>query len=125
MRDFRKLKVWQKAHGLTLDIYRVSLDFPKEELYGLTSQLRRAAASIGANIAEGCGKSTNADMGRFLQIALGSASECEYHPLLARDLALLPQADFERLNQQVTETKMMLTRSIQYLNGRRRSLPDG
>jgi hypothetical protein len=75
MRDFRELKVWHKAHSLTLDVYRVTKSFPREELYGLTSQIRRAAASIGANIAEGAGKSSRADLGRYLQIALGSASD--------------------------------------------------
>jgi four helix bundle protein len=73
--DFKQLKVWQKAHEMTLETYRVTAAFPKEEMYGLTSQIRRAAASIGANIAEGCGRRSDGEMCRFLQIARGSASE--------------------------------------------------
>jgi four helix bundle protein len=75
MQDFKSLKVWEKAHGLTLEIYRYTKDFPKEELYSLTNQLRRAASSVPANIAEGCGKQTKADFANFLNIALGSANE--------------------------------------------------
>jgi four helix bundle protein len=82
MQDFRQLTVWQKAHRLTLSVYRASRPFPKEEMFGLTSQLRRAAAGIGANIAEGCGRGSDADFGRFLTIAMGSASEVENHLLL-------------------------------------------
>lgn len=78
MRDFRGLSIWQKAYQLTLDVYRASRNFPKEELYGLTSQLRRSAASIPANIAEGCGRDGTAELGRFVQIAMGSASEVEF-----------------------------------------------
>ena len=86
MKDFRTLTVWQEAHQLTLSIYRVTKNFPKDELYGLTSQMRRCSASIAANIAEGCGRRGNAEFARFLQIASGSASELDYHLLLARDL---------------------------------------
>lgn len=78
MRDFRELKVWQKSHQLTLAIYKATVKFPKDEMYGLTSQIRRASASIAANIAEGCGRNGEAELGRFLQIAMGSASELEY-----------------------------------------------
>lgn len=86
MKDFKDLKVWQKAHVLTLTLYRLTRIFPREELYGLTSQIRRCSASIAANIAEGCGRKGNAELHRFLQIAAGSASELDYHLLLARDL---------------------------------------
>ena len=87
MQDFKNLKVWEKAHRLTLDVYQVNADLPTEEMYGLTSQMRRASASIGANIAEGCGRRGDDEIStRFLQIACGSASELEYHLLLARDL---------------------------------------
>ena len=79
MTDFKQLKVWRKAHEMTLETYRVTAEFPREEMYGLTSQLRRAAASIGANIAEGCGRGSDGKMCRFLQTARGSASETEYH----------------------------------------------
>jgi four helix bundle protein len=124
MRDFRELKVWHKAHSLTLDVYRVTKSFPREELYGLTSQIRRAAASIGANIAEGAGKSSRADLGRYLQIALGSASELEYHLLLSCDLGYLVPEVHQQLSQRVVETKKMLSGFVQYL-GQRRTGTDG
>jgi four helix bundle protein len=89
MEDFKDLRVWAKAHELTLAVYQRTRAFPKEETYGLTSQLRRASASIGANIAEGCGRRSDAEMRRFVQIARGSANEVEYHLLLAKDLNLL------------------------------------
>ena len=82
MKDFRDLNVWKKAHALTLAAYKVSRSFPKEELFTLTSQMRRAAGSISANIAEGCGRGSDPEFSRFLQVAMGSASELEYHLLL-------------------------------------------
>jgi four helix bundle protein len=109
MRDFREFKVWHKAHNLTLDIYRSTTTFPREELYGLTSQLRRASSSIPANIAEGCGRGGNAELARFLQIGMGSASELEYHILLARDLTYLPELIYDPLQDRVVEVKRMLT----------------
>lgn len=115
MRDFKGLKVWKKAHALTLALYKVTRGFPKEELYGLTSQIRRSAGSVAANIAEGCGRSGLSEFGRFLQIALGSASELEYHLVLARDLQFLRQADYEQLTAEVTQVKRMLTAFIQKL----------
>jgi len=98
---------------MTLTTYRVTAGFPKEEIYGLTSQLRRAAASIGANIAEGCGRRSDGDLCRFLQIARGSASEVEYHFLLARDLHFLAERDFTVLSRQADELQRMLTSLIQ------------
>ena len=86
MKDFRNLEVWDKAHQLTLNVYRITKTFPGDEKFGLTSQIRRCAASVAANIAEGCGRTGNAEFHRFLQIAMGSASELEYHLLLSRDL---------------------------------------
>lgn len=109
MRDFHQLKVWGKAHRLVLAVYRATALFPRTELYELTRQLRRASASIPANIAEGCGRSGEAEFARFLQIATGSASEVEHHFLLARDLNLLPEVDYRRLTCDVTEIKRMLT----------------
>lgn len=109
MRDFRKFDVWAKAHAVTLDIYRVTTNFPKYELYSLTSQLRRSSASMGANIAEGCGRESDRDFARFLTLALGSASETEYHLLLARDLDYLKAADHNDLDARVKEVKRMLT----------------
>ena len=115
MRDFRKLKVWEKGHRLTLDVYEVTVTFPSEELYGLTSQMRRACAAIPANVAEGCGRGSNADLARFLQIALGSASELQNHLLLAQDLAFVKPTDYERLSRDVTELKRMLTSFVKNL----------
>jgi len=119
VKGFRDLKVWEKAHQLTLQVYKATAPFPKEEMYGLTSQIRRAAASIPANIAEGCGRSSDAELGRFLQIAMGSASELEYHLLLARDLLLLAEKEYGQLNLEVTEVKRMLASFIQKLNADR------
>lgn len=109
MKDFRNLLVWQKAHQLTLASYGTTAQFPKQEIYGLTSQIRRCAASIAANIAEGCGKRGNAEFHRFLNIACGSASELEYHFLLARDLGFLSVPDYKQLNYGVVEVKRMLS----------------
>jgi len=119
MRDFRELKVWQKAHRLTLGVYKSTAGFPKDELYGLTSQVRRCGASIGANIAEGCGRGGETDFARFLQIAMGSACELEYHLLLARDLGYLPNEEHDPLNAEVVEVKRMLTGFIQTLKADR------
>ena len=88
MRNYRELEVWEKSHKLTLELYTLSRRFPKEEIYSLTSQLRRAAVSIGANLAEGCGRRTSAELARFVRIAMGSASELDYHLLLCRDFKL-------------------------------------
>ncbi len=93
MKNFRDLRVWEKAHRLALSVYRATRTYPSEELYGLTSQSRRAAASIPANIAEGCGRGGNPELRQFLQIAIGSASELGYHLLLAHDLKLLNDED--------------------------------
>lgn len=118
MRDFRELKVWQKAHELVLVTYQESGHFPKHEIYGLTTQLRRAAVSIAANISEGAGKNSRPDFARFLQISLGSASEVEYELLLARDLGYLDSETHARVAALVIETKKMLTGFIQYLQSR-------
>ena len=115
MKDFRKLTVWGKAHSLVIEIYKVTASFPKSETFGLTSQIRRATASIPANIAEGCGRDGEADLARFLQIALDSASELEYHILLAHDLNLINDASYDNLNSRVIEVKRMLASLIQKL----------
>src|SRR5947209_6396749 len=86
MQDFRNLLVWQKSHELVLQVYRISRDFPREEFFGLTSQMRRCAVSVRSNIAEGCGRGSDPDFARFLIIAMGSSSELEYQLLLSRDL---------------------------------------
>ena len=112
MRDFRELKVWEKSHSLTLKTYRAASTFPKDELYGLTSQIRRSCASIPTNIAEGCGGYTDSELARFLTIAMGSASELEYLLLLSRDLNILNASSFEELTNDVIEVKRMLTSFI-------------
>ncbi|MCL4503129.1 MAG: four helix bundle protein [Deltaproteobacteria bacterium] len=115
MKDFKKQKVWQKSHQLTLDIYKVTGNFPREEVYGLTNQIRRSCASIPANIAEGCGRNRDADFSRFLQIAMGSAAELEYHLLLSHDLCILNDSDYEKLSERTVEVKQMLTSFIKKL----------
>ena len=108
MRDFRELKVWEKAHGLVLDVYRHSREFPSEERYGLTSHLRKSAVSIPSNIAEGCGRNSEKELSRFLSYAAGSASETEYQVLLAHDLGYLSKEQHEHVKSLVTEVKRML-----------------
>ena len=109
MKDFKELKVWHKAHAIRIAVHSASRNFPREEIYGLTSQLRRAAVSVGANIAEGCGRRSDGELVRFLQIARGSASEVEYHLLLARDLKLLPEPAHRDLEKSLIEVQRMLT----------------
>lgn len=113
------MQVWQKAHQLTLAVYRVTAEFPREELYGLTSQVRCASSSIAANLAEGCGRSGDAELGRFCSISLGSASELEYHILLAKDLKLIQTKEYRYLAQATREVKRMLTGLIQRLRAER------
>jgi len=108
VKDFHELKVWQKAHQLTLAVYQITANFPRGELYGLTSQLRRSCASIPANLAEGCGRNGDAELARFCSIAMGSASELKYHLLLARDLKLIQPEDHDELSQRATEVKRMI-----------------
>lgn len=109
MRNFRKLSVWQKSHQLTLSIYKTTASFPKEELYGLVSQMRRSASSVPSNIAEGCGRNTQPQLAHFLNVALGSASELEYQILLAKDLNLFSEQIFKEQTNQIIEIKRMLT----------------
>lgn len=115
MKDFRDLKVWDGAHQLTLRIYRVTSRFPAKERYGLISQIRRAAASIPANIAEGCGREGDAEFARFLQISMGSASELEYHLLLARDLGFLDLDEHANLEGDLIRMKKQLNALLQTL----------
>ena len=115
MKDFRNLKVWQKSHLLVLDIYKLTAGFPIDEKYGLISQIRRASVSIPANIAEGCGRNSDAELARFLQISMGSASELEYHLLLSHDLMLLDSSDHIQLEQKTHEIKRMLAGLIKTL----------
>ena len=115
--DFNRLAVWRRSHTLTLDVYRRTDNFPRAEMFGLTSQLRRAAASVAANLAEGSGR-TQAEFGRFVQISMGSACEVEYHLLLARDLGYLPSEEYERLAEEIRAIKRMLTALLKTVRGR-------
>ena len=109
MRNFRKLSVWQKSHLLTLAVYKSTAFYPKEEIYGLTSQMRRSASSVPSNIAEGCGRNTQSQLAHFLNIGIGSASELEYQLILSKDLGFINDQIFKEQIQQVTEIKRMLT----------------
>lgn len=115
MKDFRRLKVWEKSHALTLAIYKATLSFPKQELYALTNQIQRAAVSIPTNIAEGCGKDSDAELGRYFKIAMGSSSELEYLLLLAHDLEYLPDDGYQNLQSNLIEIRKMLNAFIQRL----------
>lgn len=115
MKNFRELTIWQRSHKLTLEVYAATRAFPKEEQFGLTSQARRASASVPTNIAEGCGRDGDAELKRFLQIAMGSATELEYHLQLAADLGYLSPAAHASLNTETVEVKKMLTAFIRKL----------
>ncbi len=119
MKDFRDLRVWDEAHQLTLKIYRATARFPREELYGLSSQMRRCSVSIGANIAEGCGKRGNNEFQRFLVRASGSASELDYELLLARDLKYLDEPAYLPLHEDLSRLRRMLSALIQKVDGER------
>jgi four helix bundle protein len=108
MQDFKNLKVWEKSHQLTLAIYKITNNFSKEEIYGLTNQIRRSSTSIPANIAEGCSKFNQKDIIRFFQIALGSTHETEYYLILSKDLNYLTEENYKILNSMVNEVKAML-----------------
>ena len=108
MQDFRKLKIWERSHHLTLELYTVTASFPDGERYGLTSQIRRAAASVPVNIAEGAGRNTPADFARFLSIASGSASELHYHLILAHDLNLIHSDTFVKLEDELVQIRRMI-----------------
>lgn len=117
MQDYKKLKVWKKAHALVLAIYRITVQFPEAERFGLISQMRRSASSIPTNIAEGCGRDTNADFARFLHISMGSINELEYQLLLSRDLGFIESSHHLQMEQQVIETKKMLVALIKQVRG--------
>ena len=112
LKDFKELKVWVKAHLMALDVYKATKSFPAEEIYGLTSQMRRAGASVPTNIAEGCGRGSDAELGRFMSISMGSASELEYLVLLSKDLNYFNELEYNDLSVKVTEIKKMLASFI-------------
>lgn len=117
MKDFRTLHVWRKAHELTLAVYKATAEFPSEEKFGLTSQMRRSSASIPTNIAEGCGRGSDKDFHRFLLIAFASASELDYQVILAADLKLLPQSAQKELESTVIEVRRMLAVLMRRIKG--------
>jgi four helix bundle protein len=112
VQNFKDLKVWQKAHRMVLSIYQQTVGFPAQEKFGLTNQIRRAAVSIPANIAEGSVRSSDADFARFLHIALGSASEVDYYLVLARDLKFWKDGTYQTLDADLQEIKRMLAALI-------------
>ena len=120
MRDFRQLRVWSEAHRLVLAIYQVTASYPKQELYGLTSQMRRSAASIAANIAEGCGRAGSRDLHRFLSTAMGSATELEYFLLLSRDLELVVK-EYKELDEQTRLVQRMLGSLVRKVDAGRKA----
>ena len=117
MRNYEDLEVWQKAHKLTIKVYRATEGCPRSEMFGLTSQSRRAASSIGANLAEGCGRWGDAELGRYVQIAMGSASELQNHLRLAKDLGFLSSTEYASVLGDVTSIRQMLTAFLQRLRG--------
>jgi four helix bundle protein len=112
MKDFRNLIVWQKSHDLTMAVYKETKNFPKEELYGLVSQMRRATSSIPTNIAEGCGKHTDKEFANYLQISMGSACETEYLIFLSGELGYITAINTQELIRSITEIKKMLASLI-------------
>ena len=117
LRNYEDLEVWQKAHALTVRVYRVTNGFPRSETFGLTSQIRRACSSIGANLAEGSGRWSDVELARYVQIAMGSASELQNHLRLARDLGFLRPEDYGSLLGDLTSVRQMLTAFRQKLRG--------
>lgn len=112
MKDFREMQVWNKGHKLALEIYKLTVGFPREEIYGLSSQIRRAAVSIPTNIAEGCGRGSAKELKQFLKISMGSASEVEYQILLSYELRYMARKTYDNLNSDIQEIKKMLSSYI-------------
>ena len=122
MKDFRRLKVWEKAHTLTLNVYRTTATFPREEQYGIISQMRRCSASVAANIAEGCGRTGDAEFHRFLNTAAGSVLELEYFLLLSRDLNFISSEVYEELQEEILEVQRMLASLLRKVDSARHGL---
>ena len=112
MRDYKKYDIWKLSHFLTLEIYKITEDYPKEEIFGLTSQIRRASSSVGINIVEGCGRGSDDDFKRFLRNASGSAFEVEYILLLSKDLNYISEEKFLELSPKAEELKMKISKLI-------------
>lgn len=122
MKDFKELEIWKRSHKLTVDIYRATQKFPKEEIYGLTSQIRRAVSSIPTNIAEGCGRRTNAELANFLNIASGSASEVEYELLLAKEIGYITAEQNDVWTKEIGEIRSMLAAYMRTLTSNQKSV---
>lgn len=116
MRNFLELRIWKESHAITIEIYSLTKNFPKEELFGLRSQMCRCSTSIPSNIAEGCGRNTNPDMVRFLTIATGSCSELHYHLILAKDLNYLHEEKYKNLEGRVVRLRQMISTFIKNIN---------
>ena len=112
MRDYKKYDIWKLSHLLTLEIYKITENYPKEEIFGLTSQIRRASSSIGINIVEGCGRGSDEDFKRFLRNASGSAFEVEYILLLSKDLNYISEEKFLELSPKAEELKIKISKLI-------------
>jgi four helix bundle protein len=108
MRDFKKLDIWKRSHQLTLAIYKITKQYPKEELFGLTSQMRRSSSSIPTNIAEGCGRGTNPQLKHFLEISIGSNSELEYQLILSKDLEYISEDIFNHYSEETIQVRRMI-----------------
>lgn len=118
MINFRTLKIWELSHEVTLSVYRFTKAFPKEEVYGLTSQIRRSASSIPTNIAEGCGRGSDKELLRFLYIAMGSASELEYQLFLTKELNYIQEKDYLECFEQILQLKKMINSFITKIKDR-------
>ena len=116
MKDYKKYLVWQKSHQLTLDVYKLSAKYPREETFNLVSQIKRSSSSIPTNIAEGCGRKSDKDFSRFLYISFGSANELEYQMLLSKDLDFISAEEYKKIQLQTEEIKKMLNALIKTLN---------
>jgi four helix bundle protein len=115
MRDFKKYDIWQLSHSITLEIYKITTVFPKDETYGLSSQIRRSVSSIPTNISEGCGRNSDKEFNQFLNIALGSANETEYLLILSKDLKYLTEESFSDLESKINAIKSKIYKLKQIL----------
>lgn len=116
MRDFKKYDIWQLSHLLTLEIYKITSLFPKEEIYGLSSHIRRAVSSIPTNISEGCGRNSDKEFNQFFNIALGTANETEYLLILSKDLNYISEEQFSDLDSKINTIKSKIYKSKEKLN---------
>jgi four helix bundle protein len=118
LKNYKDLKVWQKAYDLCITIYQITKHFPKEEAYGLTSQIRRSAVSVPSNIAEGYSRKTTQDYIRSLYIAYGSHCELETQIMISKDLGYIKLDDFEELQQDIGDVERMLKALIKSLQNK-------